>query len=145
MRKLFLLVFLALFNFVAHAQTSFTNGVAVCSYNLTFHSRYCSSAPLFEKGVQVGWIGFWFTLQPDNSFKAGEVLITRADGGTVTYKDFAGKFSGTFTGTNMYGVLTGSFNSGGSNASETMDTQRGNCYKGTCVQRQRISSGSGVE
>jgi hypothetical protein len=130
---------------LASAQTSFTNGAALCSYNQTYHSRYCSSGPLFENGTQVGWIGVWFTLKADNTFTAGEVLITHADGGTVTYNDFAGSFTGSFTGTNMYGVLSGTFNGGGSSASETFTTVRGNCYKGTCGQRQEISSGSGVE
>lgn len=129
----------------AQTPTPFTNGAALCSYNLTFHSRYCSGAPLYENGVQVGWIGVWFNLQPDNSFTSGEIIITHADGGSVTYKDFSGMFLGTIVGTNMYGVLSGDFNGGGSSVSETLDTQKGSCYRGTCLLRQRISSGSGVE
>lgn len=133
----------------ASSQTEYVNGPSGnCSvttqYSAPAVTYYCTAAQVFVGGVFDGYIGFWFILQPDNTFTAGHVYREDVHGTSVfTADDFAGSFSGTATNNLLTGVVTGTYLGGLGSASETMAIKNGSCYRGTCRKVNYISSGSG--
>ena len=90
-------------------------------------------------GLYTGYIGFFFTLQPDGTFSGGHVYKSDLGGYTSFTAD---NFSGTMSAGTLSGVFSGPNFSGSVN--ETMGTKRGRCYKGTCGTVVYMSSGSGA-
>jgi hypothetical protein len=127
---------------VAWPQTSnsFTNGSGTCTITNSGKTYYCSTMQTFAPdGTFTGYLGLYFTVTPGGTFTNGHVYKQDAQGYTVFTAD---NFSGSVVGTKLSGVFSGA-NFSGSIDNETMSTEQGRCYKGTCRTVWYISSGSG--
>jgi len=130
----------------ADSTIAFTNGASAgCSVTGNGTTYYCTAMQTFAPdGTYTGYLGVFFTVSPDGTFTGGHVYKNDVGGNVVfTANNFSGRkvgssFSGTFSGIQpSWATFSGSLDS------ETMGTERGHCYKGTCGTVTYIVSGSG--